>query len=144
MPSASPKRRRATITMNTPKPIRTTLSGSQSLMRTPRGAPITEPIMSGGRLSRSCTSQACRHVTGRPDEAGEHHDGEARGDGPLGRKPHAKYHQRDHHHPATDPDEPRERSYKDASQEDQGEGYILTVTIVVAPATGGRVGEGYE
>src|SRR5918995_4922814 len=88
--------------------------------------------------------EAGRHVAGSPYDTREHHDGEARRDGPLGREPHAKHHQRGHNRPATDPDEPRERPYQDASQEDQGEGYILTVTIVLAPATGGRVGEGYE
>src|ERR687894_546717 len=44
-------------------------------------------------------------VAGRPDETREHYDGEARRDGLLGRKPHSKHHQRDHHHPATDTDE---------------------------------------
>src|SRR5918999_5822099 len=81
--------------------------------------------------------EASRHVTGRPYDTHEHHDGEARGDGPLGREPHAENHQRDHHHPTADPDETRERSRKDAHQEDQGERYALAVTIVLAPATGG-------
>src|SRR5829696_3175009 len=47
-------------------------------------------------------------------------------------------------HVTGSPDEARERTYEDASQEDQGEGYILAIIIVLAPATGGRVGQGYE
>src|SRR5918994_1423398 len=88
--------------------------------------------------------EAGRHVTGRPYDTRKHHDGEARGDGPVGREPHAEHHQRDHYHPATDPDEPRERPCKDASRKDQGEGYVLAGNFVGPPPTGGGVGEGYK
>src|SRR5215210_1707538 len=43
-------------------------------------------------------AEAGRHVTRGPHDAGKHHDGEARRDGPLRGKAHAKHHQRDHHH----------------------------------------------
>src|SRR5215212_11518853 len=78
-----------------------------------------------------------------PHDAGEHDDGEARGDGLFRGKAHAQHHKRHHHHPAADTHEPRYRPDKNSHEEDQGESDVF-VAVVAAPAAGGRVGEGQK
>src|SRR5918998_1197523 len=85
-------------------------------------------------------AEAGGDVPGGADQASKHHDREARRDGLLRAEPHPEHHQGDHHHPAPDADEPRERPDKHPGHKDQGERDLLAA-LEVAPAFGRGVGE---